>query len=233
MSAAMPSIIDVMRLLQFGDSVLPVGSFAFSNGIEAAVQQRIVHDRNSLCEFVRTALHQSATSDGVALLEAHRAARANDIDRIARADRAVFQRKLNEEMRTMTLRMGRKLSELTARVVDVPIAAEWLRRIATRQTPGTFPVGLALAFSALGRPEQEAFAAHQYGAATMMLSAALRLMKVDHFDAQTILYEVNGAAADAYPAAAAASLDDMHAFAPIADILAAIHVKAHVRMFMN
>ena len=40
----MHSITDAMRLLQFGDSVLPVGSFSFSNGIEAAVQQRIVHD---------------------------------------------------------------------------------------------------------------------------------------------------------------------------------------------
>ena len=30
-----------------------------------------------------------------------------------------------------------------------------------------------------------------------------------------------------------ATLDDMAAFAPIADILAAVHVKSHVRMFMN
>ena len=28
-------------------------------------------------------------------------------------------------------------------------------------------------------------------------------------------------------------LDDMAAFAPVAEILAAVHVKAHVRLFMN
>ena len=40
----MTSITDLMRLLQFGDSMLPVGAFAFSNGLEAAIQQRVIDD---------------------------------------------------------------------------------------------------------------------------------------------------------------------------------------------
>src|SRR5256885_17000289 len=99
----MDSITEAMRLLQFGDSMLPVGSFSFSNGLEAAVAQRVVHDIASLRQFVGTALHQAATADGIALIEAHRGAGAVDIERVIAADRAVFERKLNEEMRTMTL----------------------------------------------------------------------------------------------------------------------------------
>ena len=34
-------------------------------------------------------------------------------------------------------------------------------------------------------------------------------------------------------AVAELGLDDMAAFAPMIDILAAVHVKAHVRMFMS
>ena len=86
-----------MRLLQFGDSMLPVGAFSFSNGLESAVQRGFVHDPDSLERFVRTATRQSATSDGIALLEAFRAARENDVARIERADRAIFNRKLNED----------------------------------------------------------------------------------------------------------------------------------------
>src|SRR4051794_23074655 len=100
-----------MRALQFGDSVLPVGSFSFSNGLESAVQFGVVHDLDTLREFVRTALRQAATGDGIAVLAAFRAARAGDDHRVDAADRAVFNRKLNEEMRTMTVRMGRKLAE--------------------------------------------------------------------------------------------------------------------------
>jgi len=227
------SITEAMRLLQFGDSVLPVGSFSFSNGLEAAVQQRVVHDVASLRRFVEAALHQAATGDGIALIEAYRAASAGDIERVVRADRAIFERKLNEEMRTMTLRMGRKLAEMTAHVAPAPLIGEWLARIERSEAPGTFPVGLALVFAARKLPETDAFAAHQYGVATMMLSAALRLMKLNYLDAQAILYEVNAETEAIYRGVAAATLDDMAAFAPIADILAAVHVKAHVRMFMN
>src|SRR5438034_5218004 len=95
---AMTSITDLMRLLQFGDSMLPVGAFAFSNGLEAAIQQRIVIDVDSLTQFVQTALGVAATTDGIALIDVHRAALAVDIERIARADSAVAQCKLDDDM---------------------------------------------------------------------------------------------------------------------------------------
>ncbi|HEY2818312.1 MAG TPA: urease accessory protein UreF, partial [Casimicrobiaceae bacterium] len=47
------------------------------------------------------------------------------------------------------------------------------------------------------------------------------------------LFEVNADAEAMYRRSAAATLDEMAAFAPVADILAAIHVRSHVRMFMN
>jgi len=192
-----------------------------------------VNDVASLRRFVEAALYQAATSDGIALLEAHRAASAGDIARIVCADRAVFERKLNEEVRTMTLRMGRKLAEMTTHVAPTPLVGEWLARIERSETPGTFPIGMALVFEARKLAETDAFAAHQYGVATMMLSAALRLMKLNYLDAQAILYELNAGAEESYRRVAGATLDDMAAFAPIADILAAVHVQSHVRMFMN
>ena len=76
----MTSITDLMRLLQFGDSMLPVGAFAFSNGLEAAIQQRVVYNVDSLTQFVQTALGQGAATDGIALIEAHRGAVAGDVE---------------------------------------------------------------------------------------------------------------------------------------------------------
>ena len=35
---------DLIRIMQFGDSVLPVGAFTFSNGVESAIQTGVVHD---------------------------------------------------------------------------------------------------------------------------------------------------------------------------------------------
>ena len=222
-----------MRLLQFGDSMLPVGAFAFSNGIESAIATCVVRDRASLAQFVDTALEQAANVDGIALIEAHRAALANDIDRVVHADHALIARKLNQESRTMTLRTGRKLAELSIHVSPREPMREWLTRVEQSSSPGTFAVGLGLLFASEGLSDQEAFAAHQYGVATMMVSAALRLMKLSYLDAQSILYAAHSTAATAYSRAASTTLDDMAAFAPIADIVAALHVHAHVRMFMS
>jgi urease accessory protein len=227
------SVARTMRVLQFGDSLLPIGSFSFSNALESAVQEQVVRDAATLSEFVLTSTRRAATSDAIALLEAHRAARDADLERIVRADRAVFERKLGEETRTMTVRMGRKLAEAGTAAVTAPQLGRWLDLARKGATPGTFPAGLGVLFADLGSPEEDAFAVHQYGIAMTMLSAALRLMRIDHRQAQAILAVVNETAGDTYAEVRRASLSGMAGFAPMADILAAVHVRSHIRMFMN
>ena len=229
----MPSITDHLRLLQFGDSMLPVGSFSFSNGLESAIQQGVVSDPDTLRQFVLTAVHQAARCDAIALLEAHRAASAEDMARVLAADDAIFLRKSSEETRTMTTRMGLKLAEVANHVLHKPLLTDWADRIKRHETPGTFPVGLALVFACLHLPEDQAFGTHQYGIASLMLNAALRLMKLNYRDGQAILFEVNSNADQHYREVSGATLAEMAVFVPVADILAAIHVRSHVRMFMN
>lgn len=60
----MSTVTEALKLLQFGDSVFPVGAFSFSNGLETAVEQGAVHDRTTLQEFVRTVTRAAATGDG-------------------------------------------------------------------------------------------------------------------------------------------------------------------------
>jgi len=223
----------VARLLQFGDSMFPIGGFSFSCGLESAVQTGVVHDRATLHEFARTALEQAARGDGIALVAAHRAASAGDVEVLLAIDAQVFARKMSDEMRTMSTRMGRKFTEIGVEVVGAPLLKTWLDRIMAGATPGSYPIALAINFAAQGLSARDAFVVHQYGVATAILGAALRLMRVSHVDTQAILYDLNARAEAAYDTAAAARLSDMAGFAPLADILAAVHTKAHVRLFMN
>jgi urease accessory protein len=187
----------------------------------------------SLRQFVMTATRQSASADAIALLVTHRAAKAHDMTAVLRADTALFNRKMNEEMRTMSVRMGKKLCEMSNHLVQSPLLMDWLGHIERKETPGMYPVCLGFLFAELGLPEYDAFAVQQYGTASMILSASLRLMKIHHFDAQTILFEVNASTDAEYERVSKATLDDMATFSPSLDIMAAAHVKAHVRMFMN
>jgi urease accessory protein len=227
------SLARLMRVLQFGDSVLPIGSFAFSNALEPAVQAGTVTDAATLAEFARTITRRAATSDGIALLHAHRAAAADDIDGIVEADRAAFERKLDEEARTMAVRMGRKLAETGLVATGVPLAGKWLDLARAGGTPGTYPAALGVMFAGLGSPEQDAFAVHQYGTAMTTLSAALRLMRIGHHEVQAILAAICATVTGDYAEIRDAALSDMAGFAPAADVLAAMHARSHVRLFMN
>jgi urease accessory protein len=227
------TVARLIHALQFGDSLLPTGSFSFSNGLESAVQQTIVHDRATLAEFALTAARRAATADGIALLAAHRGAGARDLDRIVCADHAVFNRKLSEETRIMTTRMGRKLAELGTFVCPGTMLHPWLAEVTARRAPGTHAAALGVLFADMGSPEEDAFAVHQYGVAMTTLSAALRLMPIEPFEVQAILTHVTAQTPEQYAEVRGLALADMAGFAPMTDIFAAMHVRAHVRMFMN
>ncbi|WP_369415042.1 urease accessory protein UreF [Acuticoccus kalidii] len=221
------------RLLQFSDSTLPVGAFAFSNGLESALQTEVVTDPASLREYVELILRQSARMDGIAFLHAHRAAMNGDHDAILVADRAIWCRRVGEEQQLMLARMGKKLAELALKIGPFPRLERWLGDIKSGATPGCFPVGQAIALAELGAPESEAFVVHQYGVASMILSAAVRLMRIDHLDTQRILFAAQDRVADDYHAVRALGLDEMAVFAPIFDVLVAHHTTTRVRLFMN
>lgn len=221
------------RILQFGDSMFPIGGFSFSCGLESAIQKGVVTNAATLHAFARTAVEQAARGDGIALIAAHRAAAAGDIDALIRIDEQVYARKLSEEMRTMSVRMGKKFAEMGVQVIGTLLLCKWRECIESSVTPGCYPVALAVNFAAQSVPALETFVVHQCGLAATILGAALRLMKISHLETQKILYELNGRAESDYKVAAAARLSDMSGYAPLTEILTAVHAKAHVRLFMN
>lgn len=99
--------VQLIRILQFADSVLPVGAFAFSCGVESAIQAGIVRDADTLQSFTRSALQQAAGCDARAVAAACRSVRSGEHEAVIEYDWALFNRKLNEEGRTMVVRMGK------------------------------------------------------------------------------------------------------------------------------
>lgn len=223
----------IMHLLQMTDSAFPVGTFSFSNGLETAAHEKLVTDASSLEAYTRSITRQAAFSDGIACLHAYRAALENRYDDVLEADHRLIQFKMNDEARQMLCRMGKKLAELGKAVFNAPMMQRWLEDIQAEQTPGTYPVAQALAGAATGLSEADLFASHLYGAANMVLSAALRCVRVSHYDTQRILYHLAEEAGATYDEVRTLGFDDMNAFVPQADILASLHEKGNMRMFMN
>lgn len=227
------SSVHIARLLQLSDSACPIGSFAFSCGLESAVAYNIVHNADSLKEFARTTAIQSAFCDGIAAIHAHRSARENNLSGVLNADHSLILVKLNDESRKMLTKMGLKMTELGYNIIPDEILDSFLYHIKNGRTPGTFPVAQGVVFAALGINEKELFISHQYGVINMILSAALRCAKVSHLDTQRILFELLADIDSLYDEVKDFTLDEMHAFCPELDLFTSIHEKGKQRMFMS
>ena len=96
-----------------------------------------------------------------------------------------------------------------------------------------YPVAQGIMFALAGISEKDLFCSHQYGVINMVLGAALRCVKVSHYDTQQILERLSDNIEDLYKEASQMELKDMNAFYPELDILASLHEKGNMRMFMN
>lgn len=224
----------LLHVLQFSDSAFPVGTFSFSNGLETASYEGIVKDAATLEEFTRSVVLQAAFSDGVAAILAHRAIAEGDYEGLVNVDRTIMLFKMNAESRMMLQRMGKKLAELAGRLFpESETIKRWLADINAGVTPGSYPVAQAIAFSEAGLDERQLYTSHQFGVANMIVSAALRCVRVSHYDTQIILMRLSDEIDAHYSAASAMTLDDMNSFVPEIDIFASLHEKGKMRMFMN
>ena len=222
------------HLLQMTDSTFPVGTFSFSNGLETASHMGIVHDADTLEQYTRSVARQGAFSDGVAALIAFRATNAGNLEKVKEIDHQLMLFKMNDEARMMLQRMGKKLAELGVKLFpDCKVMADWLAGIKSGDTPGTYPIAQGISFAAAGLSEEDLFASHQYGVINMVLSAALRCVRVSHYDTQLILQRLCAESDALFDEAKDMTFEDMNSFVPEMDIFASLHEKGNMRMFMN
>ena len=223
----------LFHLLQYSDATFPVGTFSFSNGLETASYEKIVHDAPTLEQYTRSAARQAAFSDGVAALTAYRACKKGDYAAIKGIDSKLMLFKMNDEARLMLKRMGKKLAELGVRLFDSEILKQWLADIESDATPGSYPVAQAIMFALSDLSEEHMYVSYQYGVINMILGAALRCVRVSHYDTQEILFRLASEIPALYAEAREMEFGDMNCFVPEMDILASLHEKGAMRMFMS
>lgn len=226
-------MISLMRLIQFTDSAFPIGTFSFSNGLETAIHEKLVYDSKTLEDYAHAASLQAAYSDGIVALKAYHAAREGNYKDIIDADKRLIEFKMNKESRLMLMRMGKKMAEMSIAIKSIPLMDQWLIDIKNNNTPGTYPVAQGILFANIDLSEEELFCSHQYGVINMIIGAALRTMRVSHYDTQQILYRLSELTQYYFQEIKTLELDDMNSFVPQIDIISSLHEKGTMRMFMN
>ena len=219
-----------LAALQFGDSFFPSGAVSFSLGLETLHADGIVADVAGLEDFLADQVTERwATAERAFLAAAHAA--VPDWSAVAELDALQEAMTLARELREGSRKGGAALLGVHARM-ETPGAAAYRARVRAGDAHGHLAVvqGVVLAGAGLDRARAEAVSLH--GLCATILGAALRLGLIGHLDGQIMLRGLRPRMA-ALLARPAPGVDDAWSYAPLADVAAARHEQAPVRLFSN
>ncbi len=222
-----------LSALQLSDTFFPTGLYTLSHGFEAFVQAKLV-SKADVEALLRDYLEQVlGPADGVALSNAHRAAEARDLGRLLEIDRRLFALKLVREPREASRRVGKRILTTAIALVPERLLADYRAAVEAGAGPGNAAVALGAAAAILGIPRKEAVLIELYTFATSILGAAMRLIRLDHEEAQVILGRVKPLMVRVAEENMDRSPSEMRAFAPLIDIMGMAHERATIRMFIS
>ncbi|MDU8912038.1 urease accessory protein UreF [Aestuariicoccus sp. MJ-SS9] len=205
-----------LTLHQLFSPAFPVGAFAWSHGLETAVQSGAVADADGLQDWLETVLRQGAGwTDAVLLAQA---ATGGDADALAELALALSP---SAERRAETAEQGAAFAATVRSVwqVDLPDAP--------------YPVAVGCAVAALGLPLADALRLYLQAFAANLCSAGVRAIPLGQTDGQRITLALAPLCAELAEAALTATLDDIGGFAPIIDIQSQRHAALHSRVFRS
>ncbi len=219
-----------LAAFQHADSFFPSGAVSFSWGLETMSNQGLVSSRHDLRRFIRAQLtNRWAVFERPVMIHAHTA--ADDWQRLAALDWRVDAQTLAAEQRDGSRRMGAALLAIHVKL-ETPDAAACLSRVRDGLAAGHLPVVQGLVWQRLGFDALliQRMAAHAL--CTGLLSAALRLAIVGHFDAQRILAELHPVIEDLV-GRTIAEPGTVHNFVPQTDIASMNYETDEMRLFAN
>ncbi|MEK7344794.1 MAG: urease accessory UreF family protein [Pseudomonadota bacterium] len=220
----------LLQLIWLASPALPIGGFSYSEGLEAAIEQGLVHDEHSATDWLVNQLHLTQSRGDMAVLaQAIPAWQNSDAPRLQALSRWVMGTRETAEMRLQTEQMGRSL-------------LDWLRNLqqarddqlaCCNQLPPSYPLVMALALSLAHAPLDQALQAYAFGWAENLSQAALKAVPLGQSAGQRMLARLAREIPQAVQTALNLNDDDRQAFSPMLAILSARHETQYSRIFRS
>lgn len=229
----MLNTLSMLHGLRFVDSFFPSGGYAYSSGLEAAVQGGAVRSGEDLFLYVEDMFRQGvARREAVAVAVAHEALVRNDIQAVLWIDHELHGMKLGCESRLASQQMGRQVVKIAVEHLDAhAVVREFYAAMEAERTPGHFPVALGLTLANAGWNKMETIAAFCYQTAVGFVSAGLKLLPIGQREGQHLLERWMPMLDDC--ASRASEAQPMTAWTPIQDIYAMRHGRLESRLFRS
>ena len=221
------------QLLTLFSPAFPIGAFAWSHGVEAAVAELRLRNAGDVADWVLLLLEAGSGWNDILLLgEAWRAARAGDAGRLDAVRELAAALAGTSERRAETLALGAAFAEA---------AAPWLSETAPIG-PGAasaangaepYPVAAGRLAASAALPLPDVSLAFAHGFAASLVSAAVRLVPLAQSDAVRIMHSLEPHLRRIVERAGAATLDDLGSAAIGSEIAAMRHESLPTRLFRS
>ena len=218
----------LLGALRLGSAALPIGAFAYSQGLERAVSLGQVRDADSAERWIAGLLEHGVLTLDVPLLCALCAAfRVQDDAEVARLSDLLFAMRPSQELRDEERQLGRALFRLLARL-GVQRAETWLS-----SERATLASAFALSAVSWQLPSDVAALAYCFAWAEAQVGAATRLVPLGQSAAQAVLSHVLQLAAQGLATALTRDEGNVTASAPGQALLSAAHETEYSRLFRS
>ena len=224
------SLLQGFRLI---DSFFPSGGFAFSSGLEAAVQGRHVQTADDLnhyvCDYLRCGIGKC---EAVAVAQAHYASAKKDLLAIETTDTTLESMKLCKDTRLASRQMGQSVLnnsvQLDARQGTLN---SYKVDVDSGTTPGHLAVVLGVMFEHMGWNQEEAIAGFLYQTGVSLVSASYKLLPIGQREGQRLLEQWTPVMEELSQTINAHT--PMMTWAPLQEICAMRHSQLTTRMFRS
>jgi urease accessory protein len=216
-----------LHLFRLASSILPVGGFSYSRGLESAVDRGWVNDERGAQEWILGMLeHIYATLDGALFVRMTAALASDNRDAFLHNDEWLRASRESQELQLEDLRMGAALQRLL-RDLDIPAATGYADRNLS------YPAAFALATHHWIIPSMQALQGLMWSVVEGQVTAAMRLVPLGQTSGQRIM--VNSVDVIARSAALAGALtdDEIGNTAPALAMASAWHEVQYTRLFRS
>ena len=217
---------EALLLLAWLSPAFPTGGFAWSHGVEWAVEAGDVTDRASLrCWLDGVIRHGSGRADAILLRHAHRA--ASDAAALDAITELALATQPSRERRAESTGQGNAFIRAASAWDNAELAA-----LAERgDVPYPIAVGALAGHHRIG--EDVTAACFLQAVAANLISAAVRLVPLGQTDGLAVLAALEPAIAAVSAETASATLDDLGGAAFRSDLAAFRHETQYTRLFRS
>ncbi len=216
----------LLRLLQLSSAALPVGGYAFSQGMETAVEEGWLPDERATGQWLSLQLHESlARTDLPLLLRQLHAARIGDGATLAWWNACVLACRESAELRLADTAMGEALVKLL-RQLQVPLVEPLPEDI-------TFISAFAIAASHWQVDRRTACLGYAWSWLENQVAAATKLVPLGQTSAQRLLGTLIAEVPAVLDRSAAVEDEDIGASLPALAMASAWHETQYSRLFRS